>query len=154
MITDEVYCDRIQFLPEVLEGKKYDYIIVGVPINFYNDTDKVLSEILNLLDNGGQCVFYVRNTLDINSLFKILGLQSSVDANMPAHITIEDVYNMIKNKGYDNIKVSRGYSNYSNEIITKVDGILGRMTKDVFDHDKIMDDLFTTNYCVWVKKED
>ncbi|MGE4214250.1 MAG: glycosyltransferase [Anaerotignaceae bacterium] len=72
-ICNTVNCDRIDFLCDYYNNESYDYILVGEPINNYNNPYLVLRHLFGLLKPNGTLLFKLRNTLNQNALQYSLG---------------------------------------------------------------------------------
>lgn len=96
----EVKVDRIDFLEESFEGQKFDYIIMGTPLNLYNDPNKVLSQAIKLLEEDGEIILKIKNTYDIKTLLSIIGANlNSLEENVK-HINIDNFVKKLESKGY------------------------------------------------------
>ncbi|OAA93666.1 glycosyltransferase [Clostridium coskatii] len=96
----KVEVDRIEYLFQHFKGDKFDYIILGKPINSYDNPYEILEQMVHLLTSHGQLLLKLENT---NSFIKLLK-NNSVDLNISQislkNITIDKFYNMLKNHGY------------------------------------------------------
>lgn len=106
-VSEQVFCDRIDYIDEVLEGFSFDYIIIGKAINLYHEPIKLVRKLLLFLKEDGQLIFKLRNSSDLRTLIKALGLNKNLHKDLPIHISIDDMINCIKYMGYENITMQR-----------------------------------------------
>lgn len=115
-----VKCDRIDFIMDHYEIKSFDYIMLGEYINSYSKPFDLIIKIISLLKDGGQVLFKLKNTFDINSAFKLLGqLKNNTNENY-IDISVEEISTKIKSLGYD-CKVSAVSENIPLEIRQKLE---------------------------------
>jgi len=72
-IADEVICGN----PETLissENNKFDFIIVGRPLNSYNNPFGFLKNLISKLGGSGYIIFCVRNANDARSFLSMLNV--------------------------------------------------------------------------------
>lgn len=72
-ICEEAACDRIERLHDFLENRRYDYIVLGKPINTYAEIPRLLRILLSSLDPGGVLFLKLRNCQDIISYLTMMG---------------------------------------------------------------------------------
>jgi len=95
-----VQVDRIDYVSEHFNNNKFDVIVLGKPINTYKQPQVLLKQLLDLLATGGQLLLKLRNTQDIRTLLKILGLDSSIDNEYVQHISVEEFSSQMNQYGY------------------------------------------------------
>ncbi|MCX7965577.1 MAG: hypothetical protein N2596_02990, partial [Syntrophorhabdaceae bacterium] len=96
----EVFVDRPEYLIEYLGGYRFDFIIIGSPINFYREPYKVLNDALLLLKKEGHLFLKLRNAYDIRTFFNILGNVNQGEGKPVYQISIEDLNNHLARIGY------------------------------------------------------
>lgn len=79
--TQEVVIDRIEFLNEHFDGKQFDYVVLGKPINAYQNPLDLINKLAKLLKNNGHLILKLRNTFDFLSLYKTLGSNIQINNN-------------------------------------------------------------------------
>lgn len=72
-VCDEVFCDRIERLPDFLENRSFDYIVLGQPINAYSEIPRLLRSLLGALRPSGTLFLKLRNTQDVISYLTMMG---------------------------------------------------------------------------------
>jgi len=97
-------CDRIDFISEHYREGSFDIVLLGEPVNTYAEPVRVAENLLRLVRGGGCLLLKLRNTADIVSLFCMLGIQTSQDGDMPAHLSPEDLTECLKAMGARNIR--------------------------------------------------
>lgn len=96
---DRVELDRIDFLIEHYYGKKFDYIVIGKQINEYGDPYKVITQVLNLLNDNGQLLLKIRNAYDVITLAKIMGVTLNTSKRNLYHLHVTEFEEYLKTKG-------------------------------------------------------
>ncbi len=95
-----VKCDRVNYLSSNFMSDRFDYIMLGNPINLYREPYKLLQDIINLSGSEGQIIFKLRNTFDYRTLVNILGQKQVYDENSGLHISLEELNKWIVEMGY------------------------------------------------------
>lgn len=72
-VCGEVSCDRIERLPDFLENRSFDYIVLGRPVNTYSEIPRLLRALLRALRPSGTLFLKLRNTQDIVSYLTMMG---------------------------------------------------------------------------------
>ena len=149
--ADQVYCDRIQFLSEDLEGQRFDIIILGEYINLFPDPGHLMKTLMNLLKPNGQLLFKLKNSVDTRVFWSVLGNPVPAESKKMIVLTLEDIKNLAEKYGACNLKVSQVLGNYPPETIKTVGEILAN-TKAVKDVQAALQNILTTEYlfCVQV----
>lgn len=105
--ADEVFCDRIEYMGEHLNGYSFDYILIGEPINMYKEPIRLLQTVLSYLSVNGQLLFKIRNTSDIQTFLKLFGQRNNVDPDLPVHIAYQDVIQCLNVMGMESVFAMR-----------------------------------------------
>lgn len=71
-VADEVIHDDVHNMRSHLK-EKYDFIVLGNPINSYSKSLAVLDELADMLTDGGYFLFSLKNLYNIDTLFALLG---------------------------------------------------------------------------------
>lgn len=150
--ADQVYCDRIQFLGEDLEGQRFDVILLGEHINLFQDPDKLFKSLMELLEPGGQLLFKLRNPFDARTLQGVLGNPMPAGDEKMIVLTLEDIRNMAEKYGASAIKAQRTLGNYPAKTIETITGILTN-TRAVENVQAEVENILTTEYLFCVRKK-
>ncbi|OOM16255.1 glycosyltransferase [Clostridium saccharobutylicum] len=97
---DAVEVDRIDFLTEHFYGQKFDYIVMGKPINEYGNPYKLVTQVLNLLSDDGQLLVKLKNTYDIITLLKIMNITLNMNQQNLYNVLVDEFNEYLKTKGY------------------------------------------------------
>ena len=146
-----VYCDRIQFLREDLEGQQFDVVLLGEPVNLFPDPENLMKTILELLAPDGQLLFKMKNTCDAKMLQGLLGNPVAAGDEKLIVMTLEDVKNMASKYGAASMKARRTIGNYDAKTVETVANILSN-TKAVKNVQEAVQDVLTTEYLFCVRK--
>lgn len=87
-VCDEVFCDKIERLPDFLENRSFDYIVLGRPINTYSEIPRLLRSLLGALRPSGTLFLKLRNTQDVLSYLTMMGRSFPLE-EFAAAITLE-----------------------------------------------------------------
>lgn len=150
--ADQVYCDRIQFLAEDLEGKSFDVIILGQPINLFPDPELLMRSLLNLLRPNGQLLFKLRNSYDARMLQGVLGIPLPAGDEKMIVLTLQDVRRMAEKYGASHIKAQRLLGNHDDKTIEMVANILTN-SKAVQNVQTEVQNILTTEYLFCARKK-
>lgn len=96
----KVAVDRAEHLLEHFQGNKFDYIVLGRPINGYKGPYRLLGEMLELLNNGGHLLLKLRNTYGIRTLVEMMGNGTESEKDVFSHIALEALLRQVENNGY------------------------------------------------------
>lgn len=110
-----VICDRIDYLSEYYPVGSMDYIILGEPVNLYAKPISLTQTIVSLLKKGGKALIKLRNSVDVHTLFNLLGIEQSLDADMPIQISLNDFSQCLKAIGAKQIKAGAEYYNIGDQ---------------------------------------
>lgn len=127
----EVVVDRVDFLNEHFEDEKFDYIIIGKPINLYKDPFKTLNMIVRILSSNGQLLLKVRNTFDISNLMKLFGFKLNIINENVFVISMEELRECIMKNG---CQITRGV----NEVYSFGETELAEM-RSIISNDVLME---------------
>lgn len=94
----QVKVDRIEYLSEYFDGKKFDYLLLGEPLNKYKDMYKLLNNMLEMLKADGHLLLKVRNTYDVRAFLNILGNSNYTEDLTQIDVEILNIY--LKDKGF------------------------------------------------------
>lgn len=72
-VCGTVACDRIERIPDFLENKNFDYIVLGKPINAYPEVPRLLRALLKALRPSGTLFLKLQNTHDVKSFLMMMG---------------------------------------------------------------------------------
>ena len=87
-VTEErTICDRIDFLAEHYREESFDIILLGEPVNTYPEPLRVTENLFRCLRKGGKLLVKLRNTASAVAYLNLLGIQQSVDGDMPLQIS-------------------------------------------------------------------
>lgn len=148
--ADQVFCDRIQFLYEDLEGQKFDVILLGEAINLFPDPEYVLKTLMGFLEPNGQLLFKLKNSYDVRMFQGILGSPLPAGEEKMVVLTLEDIRRMAEKHGVSHIKAQRTLGRYDARTIETVANILAN-TKAVKDIQTETQNILTTEYLFCVR---
>lgn len=105
-VTDgHVVCDRSHYLSEHYPMESMDSIILGEPINQYPSPISLMQVIMSLLKKGGKALIKLRNTADVIMFLNVIGMNRSLDAQMPANISLQDFLDCLKAIGVAKVDI-------------------------------------------------
>ncbi len=91
----DVFCGRKDHLPEYFENRRFDYVVLGTPLNTNAQPIGLLKKLLKLLKSEGQLFIRLRNTFDVCTMMNALGNDRSFYDNCPVHLTVEFIQRTI-----------------------------------------------------------
>lgn len=93
--AEHVFCDRIDFISDHLPVNSFDYIVLGEPLNSYEQPIRLLQHMSELLREGGHMLLKLTNPYDVSTFLKCYGT-TSLQRNNPAMISHEEVRTCLK----------------------------------------------------------
>lgn len=87
----QVICDREEKLKCYFQEKTYDYIVLGEPVNIYNNPVKMIKDAHDLLSVGGQFIFSLKNTRNANALLSTIGYGRRDDQSIYLDCTLDEL---------------------------------------------------------------
>ena len=100
-IADEVICGN----PETLissENNKFDFIIVGRPLNSYNNPFGFLKNLISKLSGSGYIIFCVRNANDARSFLSMLNV--NIGSQPTYLVSLKDNAGLVKKFAFVNVE--------------------------------------------------
>ena len=148
--AENVECDRIEHIDEYFEAATMDYIILGEPINAYNEPGSILRKIMIMLRPGGTLYFKLRNTVSIKAYLNLIGRLDIIDEDLPTQVSMEEMLDTVRAFRPDEIKIN----------IEPVDDI--KVSQEMYksiavqlangeNSQSIFNKLVTKNYCFCIK---
>lgn len=120
-VTDgNVVCDRINYLSEHYLVESMDCIVVGEPINNYPKPISFMQVVIGLLKKNGKALVKLRNTADIIMFLNVIGMDQSLDSEMPVNISLQDFCNCLKVIGVKNIEIKAETHNIDQDTIREI----------------------------------
>lgn len=101
-----VEVDRPEYLSQYFDGERFDYIVLGKPINGYREPYNILKDMLKLLKNDGHLLIKLRNNYDVWALFEIMGNRIVNDQMFFLQISLETLMSWLKKHRYDCKKIA------------------------------------------------
>lgn len=150
--ADRVYCDRIQFLREDLDGQSFDVMILGQAINLFPDPEQLMKTLLDLLKPNGQLLFKLKNSHDARMFQGVLGNPVPAGDEKMIVLTLQDIRSMAEKHGASHIKAQRMLGNYEDKVIETVASILTN-SKAVQNVQAEVQNVLTTEYLFCVRKK-
>lgn len=147
-ICDDVIVDRVEYIDEYYENKRFDYVIVGRELNLYKDPYKLLSSLGKFIDENGSIILKLKNNYDIKSLLHILNIELDFEKQ---NIQAMDL-NILNNKLKDidlcikNIKAEMHY--IKKEGMELIDSVLEKFKIP----EENLSQMYINNYVMELKK--
>lgn len=104
-VSDDVKCDRIDFIQSHYANDTFDIVAMCEPINIYPSPIVLLQRLYDFLKPGGALLFKLRNTGDYNSFRRSVGLEGDSDGDLPATLPWNEVEECLKLFGGKNISI-------------------------------------------------
>lgn len=114
--TGKISVDRIEYLLEHFEGDKFDYIVLGKPINAYRDPYRLLESLLMLLQNEGSLLIKLSNSFDVKAFLHTVGYTVATSGEIAYQMALEDLNSYLLQKGYYSKNIKVEYQNISENL--------------------------------------
>jgi len=131
----KVECDRIDYIQSKYADNTFDIIVLGEPLNTYNEPVTLLQRLYNFLKPGGILLFKLRNTDDYKTFLRTVGLITQSDPDMPACISPEDILNVLKLFGGKDILINIEPYNLSKDDVAYLTGRLNQISQSGIDEE-------------------
>ena len=131
---------------------KYDYIVIGEPINLYNDPIRMIKSAYKLLNAKGQLIFALKNTRSLVTLMNIIGY--SVGANeIYQDISFDHMIAILNGNG---IKIGsvviEKYTNVSDDVLSLVENMIKNYANTNINIGEIKARIYADRFWVVIKK--
>lgn len=146
-----VICDRIDYICQNFENEKFDYILLGEPLNNYNEPHQLIKNLISLLNNKGQLLLKVNNNNSIVELLDILEISKNKNNLYSTLFSIDSLKIIIQELGANIESIKIEEYNVDKKTIDILKTSIKRM-----DLNKNVDDLIKkmliSNYVVSLRK--
>lgn len=96
-ISDSVIHDGVVHITSAYRDKKYQFVVLGEPVNCYQKPEEVILDLLSLAEAGGVLLFPVYNMDNIYEFLWEQGAMEERAAGTCQRMPYEEVINIIKN---------------------------------------------------------
>lgn len=97
-------CDRICFFPEHYREESFDVVLLCEPVNTYPEPIRVTENLLRSVRRGGKLLVKLRNTASAQAFLNLLGIQQSIDGDMPMQISETEFTQCLKLMGVKRVQ--------------------------------------------------
>ncbi len=144
----DVICDRIEYLKEKFENRRFDYIIMGNSINSYRAPVKLIKNLYSLLNEGGQIFINLKNTYSIMSFASMMGYSVGSD-EMYEHISLDTLCSQLKDTVNSVNLINYQQHNVGNEIIQYAHQVIKYAKSGDSNEEELLGKLMIDKY--WIK---
>lgn len=130
----KVEVDRIEYFKEYFKLKKFDYIVIGKPINEYKDPYSIISSTLDLLNDDGQLLLKIKNVYDISMLVKIIGINMEIKHKEVFCLSLEGFNEYLNDKGYLIKNISAEFHNVDERFKDQINNIVSFATESDYSN--------------------
>ena len=120
----QVICDREENLKYNLSGNIYDYIIIGESINMYDNPIRMIKEAYDLLSDGGQMIFSLKNTNNVISVLKAIGYGVNVNGGICQNFELDKLNVILHQMG---IKIKNVTVQYFDKISEEIEELMEKV---------------------------
>ncbi len=145
----EVVCARAHHLSDYFDPGRFDYVVLGTPLNTYDHPVRFLTAMIKALKNQGQLFIRLRNTFDVCTMANILGNNDNFYDNCPVHLPVRTIQQaiypiggIIKEVRVESHQVENGLVGQFTEIVQKA-----KLTNNV---NETMIKLFAESYLLHI----
>lgn len=146
-----VAVDRIEYITEHFSPNSFDYILLGKPINSYEDTDKILSKILSLLQSDGQLLIKISNHFDVEEFLSSTEKKSRDDNKTISLVDINNLNKLIMGSGYSIKAFRRMLYNIDDATQTAIRKVL-KISHVAENIDAAFNELITQEYALKITR--
>lgn len=150
----KVVCDREENIKYHLSGSTYDYIIIGEPINMYNDPVRMVNDAYDLLSKGGQLILSLKNTRNMISVIKAMGYGINYNQGIYQDIAFDDFRDILSCRGIDiSDVIGQKYENISSDVNDFMDRMLNQYANKSEDIDEVRTKVQIDRFWMVVRKK-
>ena len=149
-ISDDVQCDRIEFIQSYYANEAFDIIVFCEPINTYQSPIFILQQLYGFLKPGGALLLKLRNTTDYNTLLSAVGLNENNDKEMATVIPLNDMLEQLRIIGSKSVYISSEAFDLDDSIIELLQHILKSTNPNATGDDLV--NLMIKNYILCAVK--
>jgi GT2 family glycosyltransferase/Tfp pilus assembly protein PilF len=96
----KVVVDRIEYISEHFSPARFDYILLGNPLNLYPQGEEILRNLLPLLKREGQLLIKLKNHFDPQVFFKSKGKDHASDYKGVSYSDIDHMNQVLVQNGF------------------------------------------------------
>ncbi len=149
--SQQVICDRMEYISDYYEANSVDYVMLGEPINTYDQPAKIFKKILGIVKKGGNLIFKLRNCVNIYTYLNLANKSTTLDPEMPIQISIEELINLVKMFNPQKINVSAEPYSIGAEDREAINQIC-KMLSDESNINNVYNKMITKDYLFCLKK--
>lgn len=149
-VSDDVQCDRIDFIQSCYADNTFDIVALCEPVNTYPSPITLLQRLYNFLKPGGILLFKLRNTDNFNAFLRSAGIGGVSDGDLPAVLPLNDVPERLKLFGGRDISITMECESLNKTDLNTLLQMLHSVKSDANNND--LTRLITKNYVFRVTK--
>lgn len=148
----KVICDNENNIEHHYENMKFDYIVLGEPINMYNDPIRVVKSAYTLLAEKGQLIISLKNTKSIVAMLNMMGYKMG-SMGIYQDILLDDLNDILFGYGIQISSVAtENYKNISDDVLTLVDNMVKNYANKNLDINEIKARIYADRFWLVIKK--
>lgn len=150
----KVICDKEESIKNHFSIGTFDYVIIGEPINMYNDPVKVIKDTYEILSDRGQLVFSLKNTKSLISVLGAMGYTIDNNQGIYQDIKFDNLIAILSDMGVNikGVAVHR-YDNISESVKDLVKSLLSQYANKNADLDEIDVRLQADKFWIIIQKK-
>lgn len=149
-----VVCDREAFLSQHYTKESFDAIILGEPLNAYENPYALLSALFTLLRPGGQLLVKLANAQSALALCRIVGQNVTADINRSlVDISIDDFSHYLDLLHVQNVRMALKEFQAGSAFKAKMRSVVSAFhPNEPNQTSEYATRLFTAEYCICIEK--
>lgn len=148
----EVISDNENNLERHFENKKFDYIVMGEPINLYNDPVRMIKSAYRLLDKEGQLIVSLKNTKSIVTILNMMGYKIG-SMGIYQDISFDNLNTILNGKGIQICSVAiEKYEKISDDALALVENMIENYANKSLDISEIKARIYADRFWLVIKK--
>lgn len=125
-MSDDVICGDIEQTINCERGK-YDIIVLGTALNYYNKPLELIAKLAQLKKENGYIIFSMKNTNSIVDFLKMLGIWPRRNSEYPREMYYNDVFNELSKYEINKGEISCKNFNMDPNLLGNVLGMIKAM---------------------------
>lgn len=148
----EVISDNENNLECHFENKKFDYIVIGEPINIYSDPIRMIKSAYRLLAEKGQLIVSLKNTKSIVAMLNMMGYKIG-EMGIYQDISFDTLNTILNGNGIQIRSVAiEKYDNISEDALRLVENMINNYANKNVDISEIKARIYADRYWLVIKK--
>jgi len=148
-ISDEVCCGDVERMV-LSESDKYDFVVIGKPINCYDDPFAFIRNIISCMNENAVLIFAVRNTSDVRAFCDTLNISISGSSLHPQTIKYQEFLEILEKNDFCSAEINTTTHSISDDLKGSLIELLSSMGQKVGN--QMLNNMMIEDYWITAKR--